>query len=377
MKTILVTGSAGFMGRNLTEYFRRKEDVRLLRFDMTDTEETLNEHLKAADAVFHLAGVNRPMQEEEFMTGNAGLTMRVVARLLEREDKPLLVLASSIQAALDNPYGRSKRQAEQALEEYGAVGGDAVIARLPNVFGKWSRPNYNSAVATFCYNIARNLDISVTDPERVLELVYIDDVVAAFDALVDEPHQPGLRRIAVGPVTAITLDALVKELLQMRDIRAGLLLPDFEDKFRRALYATYISFLPENEFAYGLQKREDHRGALAELLKSPHFGQLFVSRTNPGFVRGNHFHHTKVEKFCVLEGDAVIRFRQVTNGSVLSYPVSGTEFRVVDIPPGYTHSIENVGTRELVVLFWASEVFDLQATDTYPLAVMPMAPGLV
>ncbi|HLP15682.1 MAG TPA: NAD-dependent epimerase/dehydratase family protein [Bacteroidota bacterium] len=370
MKTILVTGSAGFMGRNLTEYLRRKKDITLLRFDMTDTDETLSDHLKAADVVFHLAGVNRPLQEEDFVTGNAGLTMRIVARLLERRIKPLLVFSSSIQAALDNPYGRSKRQAEAALEEYGALGGPAVIARLANVFGKWSRPNYNSAVATFCHNIARGLEITISDPERIMELVYIDDVMAAFDALLEEPEPvPGVRRVNIGPVTTITLGALVKELYQMRDIRDGLLLPDLQDRFRRSLYATYVSFLPEDDFSYDLLKREDQRGALAELLKSPHFGQLFISRTHPGFVRGNHFHHTKVEKFCVLEGEALIRFRHISNGNVLTYPVSGTEFRVVDIPPGYTHSIENVGERELVVLFWSSELFDLNAADTYPLAV--------
>ncbi|MGE5314211.1 MAG: NAD-dependent epimerase/dehydratase family protein [Acidobacteriota bacterium] len=369
MKTILVTGSAGFIGRNLINHLQRKEDVTVLKFDMTDTEETLNEQLRTADIIFHLAGVNRPKQEEEFIAGNVGFTMRIVARLLERTTKPMLVLSSSTQAALDNPYGRSKRQAEEALEEYGGVGGSAVIARLPNVFGKWSRPNYNSAVATFCYNIARGLEITVSDPERVVELVYIDDVVAAFDALIEAPQEPGTRRLSVGPVTPITLDALVRELYQMRDIRAGLLVPDLGDRFRRALYATYLSFLPKEEFAYGLSKREDQRGALAELLKSPHFGQLFVSRTNPGYERGNHYHHTKVEKFCVLEGDAVIRFRHVANGEILSYPVAGTDFRVVDIPPGYTHSIENVGTRELVVLFWASELFNLEAPDTYPLPV--------
>jgi UDP-2-acetamido-2,6-beta-L-arabino-hexul-4-ose reductase len=354
------------MGKNLIERLRRTPEYTVLQFDVTETEETLGAFLKEADVVFHLAGVNRPDHEDAFITGNSDLTMRIVARLVERKDKPLLVLASSIQAAMDNPYGRSKRKAEDALEEYGAVGGDAVIIRLPNVFGKWSRPNYNSAVATFCHNIARGLEITISDRDRIVELIYIDDVVDAFAGLIDEPAQIGTRRIAVGPVTPISLGALVDEIHRIHDIRAGHVLPDMDDRFRRALYATYLSFLPENDFAYGLVKKEDQRGALAEFLKSPRFGQIFVSHTKPGSVRGNHFHDTKVEKFFVLAGDAMIRFRHIADDDVVSYPVSGTDFRVVDIPPGYTHSIENVGDQDLVVLFWSSEVYTPTAPDTHP-----------
>jgi UDP-2-acetamido-2,6-beta-L-arabino-hexul-4-ose reductase len=370
MKTILVTGCDGFIGKNLTEALRRMPNTTILQFDIGDAEETLFARLDAAEAVFHLAGVNRPKGEGEFNEGNAVLTERIVRYLLERREKPMLVLSSSTQAELDNPYGRSKRKAERALEEYGAAGGNAVIFRLPNVFGKWSRPNYNSAVATFCYNIARGFEVTISNPARLVDLIYIDDVVAAFMNLLNQTFAPGVHWLKASPVTKITLKDLADEIYKMRDIRTALVLPDLDDHFQKGLYATYLSFLPTEAFAYHLAKREDQRGLLVELLKSPHFGEIFVSRTKPGYVRGNHYHDTKVEKFCVIQGEATIRFRSVLGSEVISYPVRGDESRVVDIPPGYTHSIENVGRGELVVLFWASEIFNAQAPDTFTLPVV-------
>jgi UDP-2-acetamido-2,6-beta-L-arabino-hexul-4-ose reductase len=369
MKKVLVTGSSGFIGRNLVECLRRIPEYTVMEFDADDTLDTLGLLLSEADVVFHLAGVNRPTHDEEFLAGNAGLTMHIVARLVRQTNKPMLVLASSIQASLDNPYGRSKRQAEEAVEDYGDVGGESVILRLPNVFGKWSRPNYNSVVATFCHNITRGLGVTINDPESVVELIYIDDVVSALVGLIESTGFVGTRRVTACPVTSITLEALVRELYRIRDIRAYHLLPDMDDRFRRALYATYLSFLPVTEFSYELPKKGDERGDLAEFLKSPQFGQIFVSRTKPGYVRGNHFHDTKIEKFCVLAGKAVIRFRRIGEDQVLTYPVTGTEFRVVDIPPGYTHSIENTGEEALVVLFWSSEAFTPETADTHPLPV--------
>jgi UDP-2-acetamido-2,6-beta-L-arabino-hexul-4-ose reductase len=369
MKSVLVTGSDGFIGRNLIEALTRVPDLRVTGVDVAEGKEALYHALETADLVYHLAGVNRPENEQEFKSGNADLTSEIVARLLPRLIKPVVVLSSSSQALLDNPYGRSKRAAEEAVQEYGNKGGTSVIFRLPNVFGKWSRPNYNSAVATFCYNISRGLDIHVSDPNRLLELVYIDDVVSAFSSLVGTPPATGTTSMYVEPVTRITLGDLVAELFKMRDVRSALVLPDMADRFRRCLFATYLSFLPTDGFAYALERHIDQRGALAEILKSPHFGQLFVSRTKPGITRGNHYHHTKFEKFCVLEGEAIIRFRAVTGTEVLSYPVRGDEFRVVDIPPGYTHSIENVGEGEMIVLFWSSEMLDPSTPDTQQLRV--------
>ncbi len=357
------------MGKNLVEVLRLHPELTLLQFDIQDKQEDLFAHLEAADVVFHLAGVNRPQHEEEFAEGNTNLTSRIVKALLKRGTKPVIVFSSSTQAQLDNPYGLSKRKAEAILEEYGAAGGSAVIFRLSNVFGKWSKPNYNSAVATFCYNIARGLEISISDPKRTVELIYIDDAVRAFIGILDEAPCAGTYRRTAGPTTRIALKELVHEIHQMHDIRSRLLLPDMSDPFLRALYATYLSFLPEDSFEYQLTIQKDNRGSLAELIKSPHVGQFFVSRTKPGVIRGNHFHHTKVEKFCVLEGEAVIRFRQISGTEILSYPIIGSEFRIVDIPPGYTHSIENVGERDLIVLFWASEMFDKNIPDTYQLPV--------
>jgi UDP-2-acetamido-2,6-beta-L-arabino-hexul-4-ose reductase len=367
---VLVTGSDGFMGRNLVELLRRRPSITVLEYDIRKNTDKLSSFLQEADAVFHLAGVNRPQREEQFKEGNADLTAQIVAALKSRADKPLLALSSSIQAALDNPYGKSKLGAEEALEQYGDAGGRDVIFRLSNVFGKWSRPNYNSAVATFCHNIARGLEISVSDPKRTVDLVYIDDVVSAFVGLLDRPWLPGTHRLGVDPVKTISLDELTRLIYAMKDMRTGLLLPDFSDPFVKKLYATYLSFLPTDEFGYRLLKREDRRGSLAELFKSPYIGQVFVSRTRPGFTRGNHYHDTKVEKFCVIEGSAVIRFRHIENSDVIEYRINGEEYRVVDIPPGYTHSIENIGERDCIVLFWASEIFNQDVPDTYQSPVL-------
>ncbi len=370
MKTILVTGADGFIGRNLVEGLSRQPETTVLTHDVSGKEETMLSDAEKADFIFHLAGVNRPQREEEFAEVNSDLTQRLVDRLLRSTKRPVIVLSSSIQASLDNPYGRSKRNAEEALERYGIAGGTGVIFRLPNVFGKWSRPNYNSAVATFCHNIARGLDITISNPKNVVELIYIDDVVSAFLGVLNQPPSTGASTVTPGPSRKITLEDLTNEIYRMRNLRTELLLPDLDDRFRRCLYATYLSFLPTDSFDYRLVKHEDQRGALAELLKSPHFGQIFISRTKPGITRGNHYHDTKVEKFCVVEGDAVIRFRHIRNGDVISYPVSGDEFRVLDIPPGYTHSVENVGTRDMVVLFWSSEPFNPSTPDTYFLPVL-------
>jgi UDP-2-acetamido-2,6-beta-L-arabino-hexul-4-ose reductase len=286
-----------------------------------------------------------------------------------------ILLSSSIQAALDNPYGASKRQAEAVVRDYAArSGAAAVIYRFKNVFGKWCRPNYNSVVATFCHNIARDLPITISDPQRVLDLVYVDDVVEQIRADIAARHGPGVLQQDVPVSYQTTLARLAQLLTAFRTMRTSLYLPDLEDAFTRKLYATYLSYLPADDFAYPLEKKCDPRGCLAEFLKSPHFGQIFVSRTGPGITRGNHFHHTKVEKFLVLEGQALIRFRHIQSDEVILYQVSGDEFRVVDIPPGYTHSIENIGPGELVTLFWAVEIFDPARADTYASPVLQPQP---
>lgn len=365
MTTVLVTGSSGFMGRNLTVALNRRDDVEVLCYDI-DTGGDLADMVRRADIIFHLAGVNRPPDPSEYAKGNAGLTAQVCALAAERQRPAMIVLSSSIQAELDNPYGVSKREAEDAVRAYseqtGAVG---VAFRLPNVFGKWSRPNYNSAVATFCHNIARDLPITVSDPAREMQIVYIDDVVAAFVALVDADQSGSSFRFgSVEPVFRLTLGEIVERIKALRRSREDLMLPDLSDPLNRRLLATYNSFLPPESWAYDLQQRSDPRGTLAEFIKTQGAGQIFVSSTKPGIVRGNHYHDTKVEKFLVLSGDAEIRFRRIGTDDVVRVRVSGSDLRVVDIPPGCTHCIQNVGETDMVTLFWASEVFDPARPDT-------------
>jgi UDP-2-acetamido-2,6-beta-L-arabino-hexul-4-ose reductase len=375
---ILVTGAKGFIGKNLIVALRRRDDVDVIEYDLDSPASLLEVGLSKADVIYHMAGVNRPERVEEFTEGNFDLTRQICDALRRLGRKPLLALSSSTQVALDNPYGISKLQAEEAVFAFGREEGASVfVFRLHGVFGKWCRPNYNSVVATFCHNIASDLPIVISDPAREIELIYIDDVIRAFISEIGEQKSGGAYR-EVGPVFRVRLGELAATIRAFRESRTTLDVSDFSDSFARRLYATYISYLPTDSFTYALTQKSDPRGELAELLKSPHIGQIFVSRTRPGITRGNHYHDTKVEKFVVLEGDAVIRFRHIRpdvsdqraevggqRSDVIEYSVSGREFRVVDIPPGYTHSIENVGQNDLIVLFWADEIFDASAPDTY------------
>ncbi len=364
MRRVLITGSAGFIGKNLRLALSVLPEVEIYEYDVDSPASALDDVLAVADVIFHLAGVNRPREVSEFAAGNTGFTELLCAKLTALGRAPKIVMSSSIQAELDNPYGQSKREAEEALQRFAETGADVVIYRLPNVFGKWCRPNYNSVVATFCHNIARDLPITISNPEQVVTLIYIDDIVAAWRGELDAAPASGARFAAVPITFQLTLQALAEQLRAFRAMRTSLVLPDLADPLVRRLYGAYISYLDENDFAYNLEIKTDNRGSLAEFIKSPTGGQLFISRTKPGITRGNHYHHTKSEKFMVVEGDAIIRFRHLATGTVLEYPVSGTEYRAVDIPTGYTHSIENVGQTELVVLFWATEIFDPAAPDT-------------
>jgi UDP-2-acetamido-2,6-beta-L-arabino-hexul-4-ose reductase len=369
---VLVTGAAGFVGRNLVSALRVRADVRVFEYDIATPEASIEEALAVADAVYHLAGVNRPRDPAEFHAGNAVSTEEICGRLTALGRRPMIVLSSSIQAELDNPYGRSKRAAEDAVRRYCAqTGAPGVVYRLKNLFGKWCRPNYNSVTATFCHNIARGLAIRMSDPENELDLTYIDDVVAAFLGESRRDDRTAAFRMAEPlPSYRTTVGELAGLVESFRASRTTLRVPDFSSPFVQALYATYMSYLETDDFSYPLAVRTDDRGGLAEFVKSPPFGQLFVSRTRPGVTRGNHYHHTKVEKFFVVEGEAVIRFRSILgDGQVIEYRVSGGDYRVVDIPPGYTHAIENTGTQELVTLFWASEIFEPERPDTHAMSV--------
>jgi len=372
MSTVLVTGSKGFIGKNLIAALNRQKDIIIKTFDVDDNQGLLESHLMVADFVYHFAGINRPQNPKEFKTGNADSTASMVAILEKAGRKVSILLTSSIQAEQDNPYGKSKKAAEEILADYNKrTGAPIFIYRLPGVFGKWSRPNYNTVVATFCHNIARGLEIKISDPNNEIELVYIDDVIRHFVSHLDQPPVPASegRYLQINTTFKVTLGELAAKIYSLRDMRTTLRVPDLSDYFMRCLNATYLSFLDTKDFSYPLDLKTDDRGSLFELIKSGHFGQIFVSKTFKGITRGNHYHDSKIEKFCVIQGRAVIRFRHVLSKEVLEYHVSGEKIEVVDIPPGYTHNIENLGDGEMIVLFWANQIFDPDKPDTYFMGV--------
>lgn len=372
MKTVLVTGSSGFLGRNLCTALARRGDVEIVPIDSSHAREDLAAGVARADFLFHLAGVNRPRDESEFTKQNVGFTEQICAQI-EARDRPLpLVFSSSIQAEFDNPYGRSKRAAEEVLLALGrATDTPVYVHRLPNVFGKWSRPEYNSVVATFCHHLSRGRPVRVDEPSRPLRLAYVDDVVHRWLDLLDHADSVSSGRHDHEPVHEITVGRLHDRIVSFRDSRASGLLPDLSDPLTRALYATYVSFLDPGDLATPVDLKTDPRGWLFELVKSRAAGQIFISRTRPGVTRGNHYHDTKVEKFCVIQGEGVIRFRPIAGDSVVEYPVSDGGIRIVDIPPGLTHSIENTGDDDMITIFWASEIFDPHRPDTHAAAVLP------
>ena len=355
------------MGRNVCLALRRQAGAEILEFDVRQKPEELPALAGRADLVFHLAGVNRPKEEKEFMEGNADLTRHLCERLQETGRQVPLVLSSSAQAELDNPYGRSKKAAEDAVLAYHQESGAPVcIYRFPNVFGKWSRPNYNTVVATFCHNICRGLPVQVNNRSSVIRFVYIDDIVRAFLGLAAQATwaENSVRR-DLQPVYSITLGELHDLIVSFREGREKLLVPDLSHPLTRYLHSTYTSFLDMNDLARPVELKSDDRGWLFELLKSPRAGQIFVSRTRPGITRGHHYHDTKIEKFCVIQGEGLIRFRRMLENRIVEYRVSDRPISIVDIPPGCTHSIQNTGTADMITLFWANEIFDPQKPDTF------------
>jgi UDP-2-acetamido-2,6-beta-L-arabino-hexul-4-ose reductase len=371
--TVLVTGASGFMGKNLVVALRRQPGLRILEFDVESSPETLAKWVAESDLVFHLAGVNRPREESELLQGNVTFTQHLL-QLLGATSRAPLVFSSSIQAELENTYGRSKRAAEEAVLEYHRLTGVPVrIYRFPNVFGKWSRPHYNTVVATFCHQISRGLSVQVSDPSRVIRFVYIDDIVREFARLTETMLGLGADPFAeVTETHEITLGELHRILQSFHSGRAQRRVPDLSRPLVKYLYSTYLSFCDPHKLATPVDLKSDDRGWLFELVKTAGAGQIFVSTTRPGVTRGNHYHDTKVEKFCVIQGQAMIRLRSILGGDLVEYPVNDRDIRVVDIPPGYTHSIENTGSVNLVTLFWANEVFDVNRPDTYTEPVLPL-----
>ncbi|MHC1682791.1 MAG: NAD-dependent epimerase/dehydratase family protein [Clostridiaceae bacterium] len=367
---ILVTGSKGFIGRNLINFLKNKGYDEVLEFDIDSDKSMLEKYARECDFVFHLAGVNRPKNEIEYIEGNFGFTSQLLELLKKSKNKSTIVATSSIQAALDNPYGKSKKACEVLLLEYSKeTNTNVLIYRLPNVFGKWCRPNYNSVVATFCYNISRDMEIQFSSPEAKLSLCYIDDILEEFlKVIIKDKKDSGI--ICNGLKTHnITLEELANKLYSFKNNRETLIMPSLKNKFDKALYATFLSYFPSDKFSYKLKKSVDSRGNLYEFIKSEDIGQIFISKTKPGITRGNHWHHTKVEKFLVIQGQAAIKFRKVDSNEVIEYKVDGELPEVVDIPAGYTHSITNIGKDDLLTLFWACEIFNPETPDTYFLNV--------
>ncbi len=366
MKKILVTGAGGFVGKNLVTELKNQGYEDLYLYTRENSFEDLKKYTRDCEFVFHLAGVNRPKNEEEFMQGNHGLTEELLIQLKSNNNTCPVLLSSSTQASKGNPYGQSKRAGEDAILSYGNdTGAETYVYRLPNLFGKWSKPNYNTVVATYCYNIARGLEIQINNIEARLNLAYIDDVLAEFtNALKGNPTKDGV--YCTIPVThEIKLGELATLIHSFKESRSDLSIIDMNNELHKKLYSTYLSFLPEDKFSYDLKMNKDERGSFTEFLKTTDRGQVSVNISKPGITKGNHWHHTKNEKFLVVSGQGLIRFRKLDSKKVVEYKVTGEKLQVVDIPVGYTHSIVNTGETDLVTVMWVNESFDPNNPDTY------------
>ncbi|WP_374055129.1 capsular polysaccharide biosynthesis protein CapF [Rossellomorea sp. FM04394] len=367
---ILVTGAKGFIGKNLVAELKNRNFTDIYEYSRDTNPALLDDYCKEADFIFHLAGVNRPQDQSEFMDGNYGFTSVLLNTLKKYQNNCPVMISSSTQAIKDNPYGISKRAGERLLFDYSKeTGAKALIYRFPNVFGKWCKPNYNSAVATFCHNVSHDLSIQVNDPSVVMNLVYIDDVIEEMvNALNSNENSIG-DFCEIPVVHTKPLGEIVELIYSFKKSREQRSVPNMTDAFTKKLYSTYLSYLPEDQFSYDLKMNIDQRGSFTEFIKTPERGQVSVNVSKPGITKGNHWHHTKNEKFLVVSGKGVIRFRKIDTEAVIEYFVSGNKLEVIDIPTGYTHNIENLGDTDMVTIMWANELFDPEKPDTYYLEV--------
>ncbi len=361
---ILVTGANGFIGKNLCLRLRELDNIEVFPITRDSSLTDLQAAVANCDFVFHLAGVNRPENIEDFDTGNRVSTEVLCNALAETNKSIPIVYTSSTQADRDNPYGHSKLGAEQVIFDYAmANNAKAFVYRLPNVFGKWCKPNYNSAVATFCHNTTRNLPITINNPVAPVTLVYIDDVIDSFLSLLDNPTtDPGF--VDVSPVYETTVGELATHIETFKHSRDTLTTEKVGTGFIRALYSTYVSYLPPESFSYKVTKHGDPRGVFVEMLKTPDAGQFSFFTAHPGITRGDHYHHTKTEKFLVIKGKAHFGFRNVANNETYELVTDGDEPEIVETVPGWTHNITNIGDEEMIVMLWANEIFDRAKPDT-------------
>ena len=382
---ILITGAKGFVGKNLVENLKNirdgkdrvhklPSDLEILEYDIDNTEIELEGFCKKADFVFNLAGVNRPKDNSEFMKGNFGFGEKLLNLLKKYKNNCPVMLSSSVQATLEgrytgSEYGKSKLAGEELFKNYGKeTGARVLIYRFPNLFGKWCRPNYNSAVATFCNNIANNLPIQVNDKNTELDLVYIDDLVEELLRAVNGNETKDEKGYCYVPeVHHVTLGEIVDLLYEFKESRKNLLIPNMtEGSFSKKLYSTYLSYLDSKDFSYSLKMNKDNRGSFTEIVKSLDRGQVSINISRPGITKGQHWHNTKNEKFLVVAGEGIIQLRKIGTDEIVEYKVSGKEMTVVDMIPGYTHNIINTSkTENLVTVMWCNECFNSEKPDTY------------
>lgn len=379
---ILIVGARGFVARNLIatleniitkkdKSFQLSKTLSIYKYSRNMGVSKLREFCRDCDFIFYLSGVNRTERVEEFEEGNVSLLRVIIEELSYQHNFCPIVYASSTQASMDNEYGKSKRRGEELLNKYSREKNALIyIYRLTNIFGKWSKPNYNSVVATFCYNIAQGLPIKIDAPNRKLRLIYIDDVVEEFIRLLEKKERTVDNPIYIKNVYEITLKELADLIYELKECGPNRQLPDIKEKsFNQRLYSMYLTYVPKEQLKYSLTMNLDERGSFTEIFRMDKGGQISVNIAKPGVVKGEHWHHTKHEKFVVVSGKGVVRLRKIDDNEILNFHVSGKQLEVIDIPAGYTHNIENEGTDDLVTLMWANERFRIEKPDTYFLKV--------
>lgn len=367
---VLITGADGFIGKNLCSHLKANGFFNIFQYTHQSSPEELEKYTKSCDFVFHLAGINRPKNNLEYEI-NYNFTLELIKNLKNNKNSAPILMSSSIQAEYNNPYGISKKIAEELLLKYEQeTTAPVYIFRLPGVFGKWCKPNYNSVVATFCHNIANGLPIHIDNPNSNLSLVYIDDVLTTFTDILQNKsiHDNGF--CTIKPVYHTTVGELASIIKTLHKQRKNLLIENLENSFYRKLYSTYLTYLPSNEFNYKLTMLSDNRGTFAECLKSASAGQVSINITKPGMTKGNHWHHTKTEKFIIVAGKGIIRLQKLGDENVITYPVSCEILEVIDIPPGYVHNMTNTGSDDMIMIIWANEQFNPEHPDTYPATIV-------
>lgn len=377
---ILITGSNGFVGKNLIETLKTIRDgkcniydisnnIDIIEYDINNSLDELKNYTKDCDIVFHLAGINRPQNTDEFYSGNYGFTETLCNCLKENQNKCPMIISSSIQADKDNDYGKSKKMSEDYLLNFGKENGNKIyIYRFANLFGKWCRPNYNSVVATWCYNIAHDLDIQINNPDAIIPLCYIDDVVnELIHALMGHPSMKVGNYYVVEPIHEISLKKLSELLYMFHDQTKTLIIPEIPNhSLEKKLYSTYLSYLPKEKISFPLKMNIDERGSFTELLKTEKCGQFSVNISKPGITKGQHWHHSKWEFFIAVSGHGLIQERKIGTDEIIEFEVSGDMIEAVHMLPGYTHNIINLSeTDDLVTVMWANEQFDPDRPDTY------------